>query len=240
MKKTVRKILFLVLMACLLTACSRGEDSAANVNRDTDENPVIVLGDENLPDPKEESKTPAMSVSAQNVGIPEEKDEETVSKNVISENVISDETQSGNSVSNNAILLIGSAPRNADVLVSSENEDGGYTEELSCENGNLFLTIVKEKNHGNLLKEKALKEGWTEISIAEDDEELSELTGIPVRRYQFQTGEGEETNQHKLVFFDDGEYGFTLDCYTELTLFDDYEELMEAFISSASISDGAY
>jgi hypothetical protein len=141
------------------------------------------------------------------------------------------------------VLVIGSAPKNAVLVETKESEDGSYYEDLSCEDGKLFIHIEKNKEEllvsdlQTIQSRFESQNNWKDITLAEQDDSLSESFGYPVYRFRFSTGEGEETNLHDAIFVAGNQYTYLLDCYAAASEYHNQEELMEVFITTSYLFD---
>lgn len=223
--KKQRVLCALCMMTCMLfTAC--GQEKSENVENAaaSSETPVIILGDENLTE--EETASP-METTAELTT--QESFSEEASTAEISDKTEVDYVQG-------TYLGIGSAPKDATVVESKSYSDGSYTEILSCEEDTIRIHIEKEITDADSTQDMIqsrmeTERGWIN-TIASTDEVLSESLTYPVYRFQFSTGEGEETMIHDAAYIAAGTEGFLIDCSSEASEFEENLELMEMWIDS--------
>ncbi len=232
--KKCRVSVVAVFASVLLAACAGSQDITTEKTTEQTEEPVIVLGDEDLPevtpdDDKTQLEEPEPVQGAEQDAAA---DSPSVSEDAVSRPVIE-----------GPILVIGAAPKNAVLENTDTNSEGGYSETLLCEDGKVRLLIERV---GNILTEGtasevqeyyAAKENWQQITLAEQDEALSGTVGYPVYRFLYTTGEGEESVMHNSMYVACNEYGFFLDASSEASDYPDMEGLMNTWIETVRIVD---
>lgn len=233
MKKS-RLSVAVILVSVLLAACT-GEDITTEKTTEQPKEPVIVLGDENLPEPElpgdtEEDDDVPVSASG-NTEEPEVSPKPSASQNA---------AETPASVSG-PVLVIGAAPKNAVLESSGTDGAGGYTETLLCEDGKIRLYLERGKNG---FSERTLQEvqryygqkgEWKQVTLAGEDDTLAGAVGFPVFRFRYVTGEGEESVMHNMIYIAHDEYDFVLDASAEASDYPDLEELTEIWIGTVSI-----
>lgn len=137
----------------------------------------------------------------------------------------------------NLVLVIGSAPKDAELLESTTNHNGTYVEKLLVD-GILTLTIKGLVPENKDLETKILAEypDATDISI---NESADSVASYPTQRASFTTGSKEDTNSHVYLYIATDAKDFTFDAAVPVDSIVDYQELIEDWISTLDIFDGS-
>lgn len=229
MNKKLANIFLASCIAISFVGCSK--ENMTTENAVEEQTPKIILGDEASETKKEIEQVEASNDNVTTKGYSEASTETPQEQ----------EEQLNNQ--KGPVLVIGSAPKNAVLIETKESEDGSYYENLSCEEGKLFIHIEKNKEEllvsdlQTIQSRFESQNSWKDITLAEQDDALSESFGYPVYRFRFSTGEGEETNLHDAIFVAGNQYTFLLDCYAEASEYHNQEELMEVFITTSYLFD---
>ncbi len=135
------------------------------------------------------------------------------------------------------VLVIGSAPKDAQLISDIENADGTYKQELLTEDGliSIITQSLPAKPEADILARiHELYPDSRDVMIQDNDMSVAHC---PTERASFITGYHEDTRTNEVVLIKTDQYDFMFIASIPIDSYDEYADLIEVWIKSLDIFD---